>query len=114
MQGESSMQIKIPLWSLDRTPNQHKNIVRNRYVVELDSGDLTFNVNHETLNPKMEWRDGYSWCTFGINTAERFSVWKHEVPDKTFIFGLLKRHEDYYDGPIITWELGPFYVNYRW
>ena len=108
------MELKIPLWSLDRTPNQHKDIKHNRYVVILSSKDLTFNIIHETLNQKNEWHDGYSWWTFGLSNAKRSEAWKDEAPDKTYLFGLLKHHEDYYDGPIITWELGPLFVNYRW
>lgn len=109
------MKLKIPLWSFDRTPNQHSDILRNRYVIDIDTSDYGFfNVVHEALNPKMEWYGCYSWWTLGVNTEERSEVWKDEIPDKVFLFGLLKRYDAYYDGPIITWELGPLFVNYRW
>ena len=75
------MKLKIPLWSFDRTPNQHSDI---------------------------------TWWTLGVDTAKRSEIWKDEIPDKVFLFGILKRYDAYYDGPIITWELGPLFVNYRW
>jgi hypothetical protein len=108
------MKLKIPLWSFDRTPNQHSDILRNRYVIDIDTSDYAFfNIVHEALNPTMEWYVCYSWWTLGVKTEERASVWKDEVPAKSFLFGLLKRYDAYYDGPIITWELGPLVVNYR-
>ena len=109
------MKLKIPLWSFDRTPNQHSDIIRNRYVIDIDTIDYAFlNVVHEAFHPKMEWHGGYSWCALGVWTAKRSEIWKDEIPDKLFLFGLLKRYDAYYDGPIITWELGPLFVNYRW
>ena len=113
------MKLKIPLWSFDRTPNQHSGILRNRYVIHINTSDYAFfHIVHEALNPEMEWHDCYSWFTFGANTAKRVSDAKEgnleDSLDKKFLFGLLKRYEDYYDGPIITWELGPLFVNYRW
>jgi|APGre2960657423_1045063.scaffolds.fasta_scaffold07374_11 hypothetical protein len=109
------MKLKIPLPSFDRTPHQHSDILRNRYVIDIDTSDYSFfNIVHEALNPKMEWYSSYSWWTLGVNTAKRSEVWKDEIPDKVFLFGLLKRYDAYYDGPIITWELGPVFINYRW
>lgn len=46
--------IKIPLLSLDRTSNQHKNICRNRYVLELSS-EPSITVAHEVLNNNKKW-----------------------------------------------------------
>lgn len=106
--------IKIPLWSLDRTPNQHKNILRNRYVVILELKELVCEVLHEVLNAENKWVSGYSWCTVGVRTKKLASIWKDEIPVKKFLFGLLKKYDDYYDGPITTWFFGLFYVNYRW
>lgn len=109
------MKLKLPLPSFNRYPNQHSGILRNRYSIVVDTGDYAFfNVIHEALNPDKQWNDCYSWWTLGVNTAERLSVWKEEIPDKTFLFGLLKCYKDYYDGPIVTWEFGPLFVNYRW
>jgi len=107
------MKLKIPLPSFERKHHQHSGILRNRYVI--DTSDYSFfNIVHEALNPKMEWYSSYSWWTLGVNTEERSEVWKEEIPDKVFLFGLLKRYDAYYDGPIITWELGPVFINYRW
>lgn len=53
------MKLKIPLWSFDRTPNQHSDIIRNRYVIDIDTSDYAFfNVVHEVFHPKMEWHGG--------------------------------------------------------
>jgi hypothetical protein len=100
--------IKIPLLSLDRTSNQHKNIYRNRYVLELSS-EPSITVAHEVLNNNKKWENGYSW--FGIYPNNPY---KDESPDKEYFFGLLKKYDDYYDGPIITWAIGRISINYRW
>ena len=99
---------KIALWSFDRTENQWDGILRNRYVVKL-STEPSFGIFHETLSDKNEWRSGYSWWDLSLTNFER-----EDKPDKEFLFGLLKRYDDYYDGPIITWVLWLVQINYRW
>jgi hypothetical protein len=119
------MKIKIPLPAFDRSPNQTPHILKNRYALEVDTKDEHGNmisVLHEALwvdrehteSKRGKWGDGWAWWTLGINKPHRKEHWKDREPDKSYLFGLLKRFEDYYDGPIITWELGPFFINYRW
>ena len=100
--------LKIPLWSFDRIEKQWDGILRNRYAVEL-STEPSFTILHETLSDKGEWRSGYSWWSLSFSNLR-----EEDKPDKEFLFGLLKRYDDYYDGPIITWVLGQIYINYRW
>jgi hypothetical protein len=107
------MKLKVALPSFDRTSNQAEAILRNRYVMIAEIKKLFFAIEHEILQDN-KWCFGYSWCTIGISTSEHNSAFKDEIAIKTFLFGMLKFYEDFYDGPIVTWRLGPFYVNYRW
>jgi hypothetical protein len=111
------MKLKIPLPSFERSSHQAMDIERNRYVIDLDTKDYCFaNVVHEVFwGQNQRWATGYSWCTLGVDTAYRSEIMKdRRPPTETYMRGLVKCFEDYYDGPIVTWELGPLFVNYRW
>ena len=119
------MKIKIPLPAFDRSPNQSPLLLKNRYVLKVDTKDEhgnMFSVLQEVLwddseqagSKRGKWGEGWAWWTLGIDNTHRKEHWKDRQPDKTYLFGLLRKFDDYYDGPIITWEFGPFYINYRW
>ena len=104
--------IKIPLPSFDRMKTQHESIIRNRYALEISS-DPSVAVVHEIMNDLGKWRNGYSWFGLYVNPHLLEEVIKSES-SKEYLFGLLKKYEDYYDGPIITWAIGSISLNYRW
>lgn len=110
------MKFKVPLPAFPRREHQTPSILKNRYAIEVNTGEgckHLFSVVHEALwASSNEWSECYSWWILGRTSLPE--EWTEETPDKSYLGGLIKRYDDYYDGPIITWILGPVMMNYRW
>jgi hypothetical protein len=116
------MKIKIPFPEFARSPNQTPHILKNRYVFELsiEKEDYSVGVVHEALWAACPeafrgevWGAGYSWWLLSIQDKQSKEFFEDRKPDQTYLFGFLKKFDDYYDGPIVSWEFGPVYINYR-